>query len=198
VDNSRSESLNYILIAFLCFQTVIGYAQKEDSLLNVIKSTNLEFLPTTQRNQDYLETIFKLDQEIRNAVTIVLQQDGLESKAYENIIEKQKEIDRYLFNKMVDYLTIYGHPSAELGEIACFTPLLIFHHVSGTSEDLELKESFFPIFYQAYLKGSLESNSIYFYLFRLHSQIFNREFESELNEENQIEFLIQLLHLQKE
>ena len=41
---------------------------------------------------------------------------------------------------MVDYLSQFKHPTNEHGEIACYTPQLIFHHVSGTSEDLELKE----------------------------------------------------------
>ena len=98
---------------------------------------------------------------------------------------------------MVDYLSQFKHPTNEHGEIACYTPQLIFHHVSGTSEDLELKEKFFPIFYQAYLEGNLESNSIYLYLYRMHTQILNQEYHSEMNEDDQIEDLIQLLQLMK-
>lgn len=195
---SKSELIKYIFLVSLCLQTVICYAQKEDSLLNVIQSTSFDSLSSQEKHKNYLQAIFELDQEIRNSSTLIIQEFGYKTIQHTEIVEKQKEIDRFLFNTMVDYLNIHGHPSKELGEIACYTPQLIFHHVSGTSEDLELKEKFFPFFYQAYLDGAINGNSIYFYLFRLHSQILNQEYKSELNEEEQIKDLIEILQLNKE
>ncbi len=177
--------------------TYFSLAQKEDSLQSIIQSTSLDTLSTQENHTAYLQTIFNLDQEIRSSASSILQQTGSKSEEYYNIIERQKEIDRFLFNIMVEYLNIHGHPTKEFGEIACFTPQLIFHHVSGTSEDLELKERFFPVFYQAYVDEAINANSIYFYLFRLHGQILNQEYKSELNEEDQIEELIELLQLSK-
>lgn len=188
--------MNCTITIILIFLSTLGFSQREDSLLAIVENTLIDSLNNPQKQKDFLQVMFDLDQEIRNSVSTVEQTFGNSSSQYDSIVYKWKRIDRTLFNLIIEYLNQHDHPKLEMGEIACYTPQLIFHHVSGTKEDIKLKQDFFPMFYRAYKDGAVKD--IYFYLFRLHSQIKHSTYTSELNEDEKIEELIDILDLKKE
>ncbi|AEA45658.1 hypothetical protein [Fluviicola taffensis] len=186
-------------LTILFFLTLsISFGQNEDSLLTVLKSIDIEALKHSENQKEYLEMVFDLDQSIRISFDRIQQEFGRESKETDSIIKKWREIDEVLFKSMVQYLRSHSYPEKNLGEIPCFTPQLVFHHVSGTEDELELKREFFPMFYKAYRTGVIDEGAIYFYLYRFYGQIFKEQYDSDLGQVEQIEDLINKLELETE
>jgi len=176
----------------------VSFGQNEDSLLTVIHSFEIESLNQQEKQREYLQLVFDLDQSIRISFDRIHQEFGRESDQYDSIAKKWRAIDEFLLTIMVQYLQTHSYPKKELGEIACYTPQLIFHHTSGTKEELELKREYFPLFYKAYQTGSIDDGAIYFYLYRFYGQIFQEEYKSDLGQEEQINDLIHKLELKTE
>ena len=176
----------------------ISFGQNEDSLLTVIKSINIESLNQSEDQKEYLEMVFYLDQSIRNSYDRIQLEFDRGSIESDSIIIKWREIDQVLLKSMVEYLQSHSYPEKKLGEIPCYTPQLIFHHASGTEDELKLKRDFFPMFYKAYKTEAIDEGAMYFYLYRFYGQIFKEQYDSDLGQEEQIYDIINKLKLKTE
>ena len=173
----------------------ISFGQNEDSLLLKLESIDIETFEKNEDKKEYLELVFNLDQAIRESYDKIHLEFGRESKEFFSIIKKWREVDSILLSSMIKYLETYSYPKKELGELACYTPQLIFHHTSGTVKELELKRRFFPTFYSAYKETAIDEGAMYFYLYRLYGQVFKEEYSSDLGQEEQIMDLINKLNI---
>ena len=179
------------IVLFFCLISGIAFSQMEDSLLPIVKKNKIKSLKSEESKIEFLENIYKIDQGIRETVTLTEEKFGNRSPEHDSVFYKWVEIDRILFEKTVKYLEVYPYPRIEMGQIPCYTPQLIFHHVAGNPKDIELKKKYFTVFYQAYKDGSISSGAIWFYLHRLYSQIMEKEYNDQISrEEDQIEEMI--------
>lgn len=176
----------------------VDRSQQKDSILLILESTDIGDLRTPQDKASFLENIWDADQGIRNAELFYHTTYGYGSQEHDSIVKRMFEVDRFLFNQVVSYLEHHSHPDIELRKTACSTPCLVFHHVPGNKNDIELKKKYFPQFYISYQKGNLSSGELWMYLFRLYQQITLSEYaDRELGEEDQIEDMINLLNLRR-
>ena len=188
---------NKLIILAICFyQGVLG--QNIDSTMSIIKSTDIGSIKTNDEHKEFLINIYTLDQEIRKTMFLIEQEFGFRSPEYDSCFYLWMDVDRLLFNTTVEYLKFHSFPKKDLGRTACYTPILIFHHVAGTPEDLTMKKEFFPLFYIAYKNESITSGDIWFYLNRLYDQILKKEYSNyEIGEVQQIEELVEILELKR-
>ncbi len=189
-----------ILTAFILFFYFFLFGQNEDSLLLLIEQIEITRLSTDEEHQEFLEYIWDIDQGIRKTETHTIKEFGYGSAEHDSILTKWVGIDRYLFNSIREYLSIYPYPKKnDFGWYANSVPILVFHHVAGTPEDIDLKRLYFPIFFSAYKKHDISENQIWMYLYRLYSQINKNDYvNQELGDEDQIEEMIILLDLKRE
>jgi hypothetical protein len=188
---------NIVSIAAICFCQIL-FGQDEDSILIILKSNEVSSIITDEEHKEFLINAYLVDQGIRETVLRTEEEFGFRSHEYDSVFYRWVDIDRYLFNTIVEYLEIHSHPKKELGETACSTPILIFHHVAGKPQDLDMKKQFFPIFYIAYKNESITSGEIWIYLYRLYGQIFKEQYSnSDIGEAQQIEELVELLELKR-
>lgn len=160
------------LVVFLSLFVGTSFSQvEEDSLFKVVERTKVKSLKTEDKRIVFLENLNDLDQGVRDMVANVEQTFGYRSPEHDSAFQVWVNVDRLLFEKTVDYLEVYSYPRKEMGGKACVTPILIFHHVSGTPNDLLLKRNYFSLFYQAYKSESIGQNFLWFYLFRLYQQV---------------------------
>jgi hypothetical protein len=186
------------IVLFFCLLSGIAFSQIEDSLLPIVKKTKIKSLKSEESKIEFLENIYKIDQGIRETIAAVESEFGRPSMEYSVAFSRWGTIDRFLFEKTIKYLEAYPYPRKEMGEIACYTPQLVFHHVTGKPRDIELKKKYFTVFYQAYRDDSISSGALWFYLNRLYSQIMDKEYNDQVSrEEDQIEEMIIKLGLIK-
>ena len=175
--------------------STLSFCQPNFSSLYEIKSFNISELSSDSLKIEYLNTIFKLDQEIRNVSSELELKYGRESKSVDSIYQIWRIVDSTLLDCIVGYVKIYGYPDKDFGEIPSYTPLLVIHHSNKT----ELKKELFPILYQAYLNDDIQSDAIYFLLYRMNSEMGFRPYQNHnLSELEQIEDLITRLNLNRE
>ncbi len=189
----------YSLLLLLLIHVSL-FAQMSDSLLTLVESAEIASLSSTEKQKEFLTIIFKTDQEIRTEWKIAEMQLQKESEKYKRFWDKLCRTDSILFMKTKEYLDEFKHPNKEHGDLACYTPQLIFHHASlyNFPNLLELKTNYFPLFYKAYQKDNLEQNAIWFYLFRLYQQVEKQTYVNyELGDAAQIEEMIDLLNLKR-
>lgn len=120
-------------------------------------------LSTNSDKKAYLEAIFKVDQDVRDA------QDeykiGRNSKEYRDHIDKMNQTDLINLYKIETYLRHLGHPSkVALGEIAALTPWAVIHHQSN----YEPRVKNFKYLYNAYVEGDIKESSFSMYLARMY------------------------------
>lgn len=180
---------------FLLTRALISEAQTTDSLVDLITQTTISTLNGAEEHRVFLESVFQLDQSIRNDVSNVALNYGSHGSEYDSIFITWRRTDRFLLEKMVDYLEEHPHPTYELGEIACKTPQLIFHHASGTNDEIELKLKHLPIFYNAFQRDDISDDTIWFYLYRLYEQVTGVEiqFSPDVDNTSQIEMMYSTL-----
>ncbi len=133
----------------------------------------IEALQTTQQKQEYLEAIFKIDQDVRDDSTLILKYDK-ESPEYSKHYEKMRLVDEMNLQKIEAYLNQFGYPSRDaMSEIALFTPYVVIHH-SSTTED---RRRNFPFLKEAYKDGNLSESSFSMYLARWYQMEFNERLD---------------------
>ncbi|MGY3791797.1 hypothetical protein [Aquimarina sp. 433] len=151
-------------------------------------------LSTIDLQKEFLEEIYKTDQETRNALNDARLTYGYDSAEKKEVQQIMVNNDRNNFQKIELYLQKYGHPSiAEHGEKASRAPWIVIHHTG----DITSKERNFTYLYEAYRKGNLESGSFSLYLERLHRTKFGNRFTlpNPYREEQLIDSLITRLDL---
>ncbi|WP_299604391.1 hypothetical protein [uncultured Aquimarina sp.] len=165
-----------------------GVSSEED-FVKKVKSLN-----TIDLQKEFLEEIYKTDQETRNALNDARLTYGYDSAEKKEVQQIMVNNDRNNFQKIELYLQKYGHPSiAEHGEKASRAPWIVIHHTG----DITSKERNFTYLYEAYRKGNLESGSFSLYLERLHRTKFGNRFTlpNPYREEQLIDSLITRLNL---
>jgi hypothetical protein len=136
--------------------------------------TEISQLTTETARKDFLTTIFKEDQRVR--------QDSIDATVL-------TRIDALNLVKIDRYLAKYGYPSKAIyGEIAAYTPWTVIHH----NGNLDIRESFFPILFKAWKDKDIKTNSFYLYLNRSYQAIFGKSFkrEASMTDEEEINKLI--------
>lgn len=161
---------------FLSLLTGTSFSQKEDSLIEIVKRTRIKSLKTEDKQTVFLESLYDLDQKVRETVTNAEQAFGYSSSEHNSAVENWVKVDRLLFERVVDYLELHSYPRKEMGGKACGAPIIIFHHVSGNQSDLILKRNYFSLFYQANSSGSIKQGFLWLYLFRFYQQVLGKEF----------------------
>lgn len=187
-----------LILIFAC--NIVFSQKKIDSLLDIVINTSMISLSDTDEQVDFLNTIYIADQEIREEWLLADEQLEKKSKEYNVFWKKLRLTDSILFSKTKEYLDVFKNPNIKHGDMACYTPQLIFHHASAANFPnlIEMKMNYFPMFYEAYRNNIIEENAIWFYLFRLYQQVKKQTYTNyELGDEEQIEEMIDLLHLKR-
>lgn len=152
-----------------------------DSLLGSVIQTDVATLSGLEAHRSFLENVFQVDQGVRSKVAEIELKNGRKSVEYDSVIVEWIATDRFLFTTMLKYLEAHPHPIAIMGEVACMTPILIFHHAGNASslnEDFRIiKLRYMERFHRAYENGDLDGESYWFYLFRLYAQVSGDGFE---------------------
>jgi hypothetical protein len=173
------------------------FAQKEDSIILIVDQVEISSLSSKKEHKAFLKQVWDIDQGIRETEMNVSAEFGYGSPEHDSIFEKWVNIDRYLFDKIREYLSIHPYPQrSKLGASACFTPLIVFHHVAGIPEDIDLKKMYFSTFFKAYEQGDIYEGDLWMFLYRLYSQIKNEKYvNQELGDKGQIKEMIEILQL---
>lgn len=153
----------------------------------------IKLLESTEQKQEYLESIFKADQDIRNDSDIILKY-GYGSQEHKDHFEKMRTEDEANYKKIEIYLKEYGYPSIiTMSEIAVITPWVVIHHSSVDNA----RRRNFPFLFDAYKKGDLDEGSFSMYLDRWYKMEFNErlDMDSSYNEVDKITLMIDALGL---
>lgn len=190
--------LKHIIVFIAIYSSTILFAQEEDSLLLIVESTDIVALKSVEEHAQFLIHIHKINQGIRDTERKTHAEFGYGSNEYDSIVQKMDQIDRYLFGKIREYLSLHPHPEIVVGDLECWTPMLVFHHAADSQDNIDLKKVYFPQFYVAYQRDCVPRGQIWLYLYRLHLQVFEKKyFNGNFGEEEQIEEMINLLELDR-
>ena len=185
----------YATLVVLLFSVWSCVEQKREATIHY--TAEIQNLTTDKLKREYLEAIFRSDQDVRNAkeeyrITSTI---GNDSKEYKEHLSKMKETDAINLNKVETYLAQYGHPSKEeLGELAALTPWIVVHHQG----EYFSRETNFEHLYQGYLNKDINEGSFSMYLARMY-QIKNGErldMGGPYKEKDKIDLLIEKLGLE--
>ena len=167
--HAKKRVIQRYVILFITMQIVLGCEQQRESLASDY-SAEIQNLTSNDLKREYLEAIFKIDQQVRSPEeesTIIFTYD----RDSEDHLFKMKETDAINLNKVEAYLAFYGHPSKkDLGEIAALTPWVVVHH----SRDYQSRLVNFMYLYKGYLNMDIKESSFSMYLARMY-QIKNGE-----------------------
>ncbi|MBL1278904.1 MAG: hypothetical protein COA33_001430 [Fluviicola sp.] len=161
----------------------------------------MESLDSPLKKKDFLEVIFVADQKIRDSASIIQEKYGFNSKEHQLIYRRHFSVDSILFERIIAYLDSFGHPAKEKDGFRSGTIYTVFHHsassINGASY-IEIKQKYFPLFYQAYLSGDVKEGGVWLYLYRLYAQMKKNEYVNyELGDTAQIEEMIDILGLSR-
>lgn len=173
-------------ISFLLFSC------KEETIHNY--QAEIDQLSIYVQQSEYLEKIYKLDQNIRTEGADLLQKTGEKSIEYKNNRDSMMKLDVINLAKIETYLAKYGYPSLKNHtEDAVLTPWLIIHH----NPDKETSRKYFKTLYQAYKNGDLEGGAFTLYLGRFYSVVYNKrlDLESPYTEDFEVDTLVKVLDL---
>lgn len=155
--------LGFICIAFLAF---LGCKNaNEQPLLDY--DEEIENLTTDALKKEYLEAIFKADQDVRDSeeeyrITSLY---GRDSQEYKNFVQQISQTDLINLYKVETYLEYFGHPSkSKLGEIAALAPWVVVHHQS----EYKPRITNFNHLYNGYKNGDIEEGPFSRYLARMY------------------------------
>ncbi len=150
-----------VLLAWLCIFHLSGLFAQDSSYVKEI-----EKLTTDSLKKDYLESIFRVDQEIR----AYWNESSLKDTSYlarKRVLNEVREVDSINLIKVRLYLEKYGHPKREyIDGLALTTPWCIIHHATHNEARIQL----YPILLKAYLDGDLKEEPFRLYLCRSLSQ----------------------------
>jgi hypothetical protein len=134
----------------------------------------IEQLTTDSLKKEYLESIFRADQEIRAYWSESSQKDT-SSQARKRVLNEVREVDSINLIKVRLYLEKYGHPKREhIDGLALATPWCIVHHATHNEARIEL----YPILLKAYRDGDLEEEPFRLYLCRTLSEYTGLKYDS--------------------
>ncbi|WP_127846243.1 hypothetical protein [Psychroflexus aestuariivivens] len=151
-------------------------------------------LETFDAKKLYLENIFFDDQAVRDDSDLILKY-GMDSPKFSEYIKAQLKQDEINLVKIEKYLETYGYPDKKMGPKATTSPWIVIHHAPG----YQIREKYFEIVYEAYLKDNITENAISFYLGRMYSKKNGERLrmESPYKQEDEINLLIKELNLDK-
>ncbi|HHS95784.1 MAG TPA: hypothetical protein ENJ45_04275 [Phaeodactylibacter sp.] len=138
--------------------------QVKEEVLTIEEEVNQ--LTTLEAKRLYLEKIHDDDQSVRDNETsaALVSKYGRNSEEYMNFVRRQWKQDSLNLERVEKYLSVYGHPTKEMGHLAAGTPWLVIHHAQG----FETRVRNFERIYEAYLKGDIDDGAISFYLGRMY------------------------------
>ncbi len=156
----------------------------------------IDSLFTDTQKRLYLESIFKKDQAVRNHQAEITQQNKANSKL--NLVDHQEMDKQDIINLFCikSYLSKYRYPSFDRhGEIAAYTPLLIFHHKASLKEF----ESHYSMFHKAYEEGNVTPSQFSLALRRIFQRKYNEKYSPlSTNENDVIKDLIKKINISTE
>jgi len=152
-----------ILILNSCFQE----KSKENSNIDLNFKTEIEDLKTVEKQIEYLEDIYRLDQKVRTDETKILEKYGYDSKEFNEAWIKINKTDNINLKKIETYLEIHGNPSIlEHGKFACGAPWIVIHHDSNVDG---ARRRNFKYLYNAWKNKDLGGGPFAFYLNRFYA-----------------------------
>lgn len=152
-------------------------------------------LDTPQKQSEYLEAIYDLDQQVRKKSTAAETQFGYNSKEHKAAIQIWMDTDRANQQKIELFLEQYGHPKLKFHtEKAVGTPWLVIHH-SPDGYDIRLKH--FHHFYKAYVNGDLDGDTLTFFMNRMYATKFGDriEWDGPFTTEMELDTLLKTMNL---
>lgn len=153
------------------------------------------FLKNNTDKENYLENIFRLDQEIRNGESSeLLLKYGKNSKKLSAFRQKMDSIDNLNLLRIELYLEKFNYPSRDsMSEIAVITPWVVIHH-----SDIENRYKNFNTLYKAYQNKNLKAGQFQMFLERTYLMEYGiwPKFQNPYQPEEKINSLIKKLNLQ--
>lgn len=183
---------NIVLVSVVLFLSCQGKnisnpvdVQKEISELNTLSDRT-----------EYLSKIAQIDQEIRDGKSSeLLLKYGNNSPQLLQFYSKMDSIDRLNLKRVELFLSKFGYPNLDsIPKEANITPWLVIHH----SSDFNKRKEFFPILYQAYHDGNVDTDQFELYLGRTYQMEFGKypSGEGAYNPNEKIKKLIKELKLE--
>jgi len=158
-------------------------------------TTNQLQLTNVEAQKQFLQTIYILDQQVREDETTANQKYGYDSPEHKAAWEKLRAADIDNLHKVELYLKTYGHPTLkEHGDTAASTPWIVIHHSDGVLP----RERNFKYIYQAWKNKDLDNGQLTFYLNRMHEMKYNKRlrWDRTFNFKEELDSLVMLLNLQ--
>ena len=154
-------------------------------------------LKTIGQKNDYLEKIFRADQEIRDSKSsdLVLKY-GLDSPEVKIFYSKMDSIDALNLEKIEFYLKEFGYPNKDsVTTEAAMAPWIVIHH----STEVDKRKGFFSDLFQAYNNGYINLDQFELYLGRTYKLEFGTYpfGEGAYDPNEKINGLIEALNLKK-
>ena len=157
--------LKLLLFVIFSFFTIISCAQDSTYIKEIQQLTN------DSLKKQYLENIFRLDQEIR----VYWQESSLTDTSYlarKKVLSEVREVDSINLIKVVLYLQLYGYPTRDkIDGLALMVPWLIIHHATHNEPRIKL----YPILLKAFREGHLNEEQFRGYLCRTLSEHTEKE-----------------------
>lgn len=121
-------------------------------------------LKTIDQKNDYLEKIFRADQDIRDGRdSELILKYGLDSPEVKSFNSKMESIDALNLEKIEYYLKEFGYPSSDsVTREAAMAPWIVIHHLT----DVHKRKGFFSDLFQAYNNGNINLDQFELYLGR--------------------------------
>ena len=148
----------------LCFALCSLGCKDKDSENPLPINEEIAALKTLGQKNDYLEKIFRADQDIRDGrdSELVLKY-GLDSPEVKSFHSKMESIDALNLEKIELYLKEFGYPNKDsVTTEAAMAPWIVIHH----SMDVDKRKGFFSVLYQAYNDGFINTDQLELYLGR--------------------------------
>lgn len=185
------KKLNLFNISFSIFLFICVFFQcnnLSNNRFEEIKST-LDKIDTDQEIELTLQRIYNEDQKLRMRLKPIMEEYGVKSEEYKNLWADIKESDEENLYKIEYLLTKFGYPKKPIySNTARKTPILVIHH----SENYQIREKYFPMIYQAWKNGHIES-FMELFLIRMADLKFQRKSEINIDELIDNELLIEKL-----
>ena len=182
-----------LLVVFISTRAYFYFSNKNEITVYEITENEIETireqvssLKSDTERKEFLESIFKLDQQVRTHISNIVQEEGYKSKQHKNALRAMDSVDTNNLYSIKLYLQTFDYPNkSSLGDIASYTPLLVFHHKSSWNEFKE----YYQYFRFAHSEGNISTKQLLSALERKHDKIFNKRYSKPQTPINQEEIL---------
>lgn len=160
-------------LIFLCVFVAFTSCETQSPTVDQI-AEELEQIATIDLQKEYLQDILSTDQEVRSAISEMIENHGYDSEEHKKSEKAMSEVDEINLVKIEMYLDRFGYPTLkDHGSKACTAPYMVLHH----QPDLDSRKRNFKYLYSAYESSDIDDHTLTFFLNRMYAMTYGERIE---------------------